>query len=82
MSDHTLVFVVQPPKSQKPRTCTHVLLFTLYPYEKIATGNFLIFCQKTVIFEFYEKKIQINYTAPWKKLEKQQDMRKISKFFL
>ena len=28
MSDHTLVFVVQPPNSQKPHTSTHVLLFS------------------------------------------------------
>ena len=63
MLDHTLVFVVQPPKSQKPRTCTHVLLFTLYPYEKICNGNFLIFCQTSVIFKVYEIKFQINLTT-------------------
>ena len=52
----------------------------IYPFQKHFTGNFLIFCPKYDIFEFYEKNSQLNYAARWKKLKKQQDMRKISKF--
>ena len=43
MSDHTLVFVVQPPNSQKPHTSTHVLLFTFIPLRQHFTGRFFIF---------------------------------------
>ena len=43
MLDHTLVFVVQPPNSQKHQTGAHVLLLTPYTYDRFHEGRLFIF---------------------------------------
>jgi len=60
MSNHTIVFVVPPPNSQKCHTSTHALLLSPYTYEEVAISKFFIFRSLSPIFEFYEKKSKTN----------------------
>ena len=82
MSDHTLVFVVQPPNGQKSYTSTLVLLLAPYTYERFFNGKFLIFCWQTLNFEIHEKKSIKNSGAHQQSLKKQQNKHKITKFLL
>ena len=50
MSDHTLVFVVQLPNSQKPHTSIQVLLFTFIPSQKSLTRQFFDILSKICHF--------------------------------
>ena len=43
MSEHTLVFVVQPPNGQSSYANIHVLLLTPYTYDRVVDGRFFIF---------------------------------------
>ena len=70
MSDHTLVFVVQPPNSQKPHTSTHVLLFTFIPLRKNFTRQFFDILSKICHFWILWMKIQSKLHGKYSKLEK------------
>ena len=70
MSDHTLVFVVQPPNSQKPFTCTHVLFLHLYTYDRVDQGKFSIFRKSITQFWIFWKKIQNKWSGKSAKVEK------------
>ena len=70
MSDHTLVFVVQPPNSQKPHISTHVLLLANLPKRKSLARQF--FDILFVISHFWNlwKIIQSKLDGKSSKLEK------------
>ena len=43
MSEHNLVFVVQPPNGQSSYANIHVLLLSPYTYDRVVDGRFFIF---------------------------------------
>ena len=82
MSDHTLVFVVQPPNSQKPFTCTHVLFLHLYTYDRVAQGKFSIFRKSITQFWIFWKKIQNKWSGKLAKFEKTSKQDQNHKIFI
>ena len=82
MSDHTLVFVVQPPNSQKPHTSTHVLLFTFIPLRKNLSRQFFDILSKICHFWILWKKIQSKLYGKYSKLEKTTKQVQTHKIFI
>ena len=82
MSDHTLVFVVQPSNSQKPHTSTHVLLFTFIPLRKNLNRQFFDILSKICHFWILWKKIQSKLHGKYSKLEKTTKQVQTHKIFI
>ena len=82
MLDHTLVFVVQPPNSQKPHTSTHVLLFTFIPLGKNCDWQFFDILSKICHFWILWKKIQSKLHGKYSKLEKATKQVQTHKIFI
>ena len=82
MSDHTLVFVVQPPNSQKPHTSTHVLLFTFIPLRKNSLRQIFYISLSATQFWIFWKKIQSKLDGKYSKLEKTTKQVQTHKIFI
>ena len=82
MSDHTLVFVVQPPNSQKPHTSTHVLLFTFIPLRQNCRRQIFYISLSTTQFWILWKKIQSKLYGKYSKLEKTTKQVQTHKIFI
>ena len=74
MSDHTLVFVVQPPNIHKSNNNTHVLLFTNIPFPKTFRRQFFDILSKIWHFWILWKEIKNKLGSKSSKLEKLQNM--------